>query len=117
LPDNFAGLNTLVFSFELVIAADRRIHGTSCEHVRIAAGTPERQRNRVLIVDDNSYVRELLSETFKREIVFEVCGATGNGREVLRIAKLLSPDLVIFYLSVPVMNGLNRNVPGLAPYG
>jgi len=65
------------------------------------------RRNRVLIVDDNCYVRELLSEIFKREIDFEICGEAGDGREALRIAQLLNPDLVILDLSMPVMNGLD----------
>ena len=71
------------------------------------SGTLGRRRNRVLIVDDNCYVRELLSEIFKRELDFEVCGEAGDGREAVHIAKLSNPDLVILDLSMPVMNGLD----------
>jgi two-component system chemotaxis response regulator CheB len=50
-------------------------------------------------VDDNCYVRELLSEIFKRELDFEVCGQAADGREAVHIAKLSNPDLVILDLS------------------
>jgi two-component system chemotaxis response regulator CheY len=71
------------------------------------SGTLRCRRNRVLIVDDNCYVRELLSEIFKRELDFEVCGEAGDGREAVHIAQLSNPDLVILDLSMPVMNGLD----------
>jgi PleD family two-component response regulator len=55
-------------------------------------------RNRVLIVDDNYSVRQALSEIFKREADFDVCGEAGNGHEAIRVAQLLSPDLIVLDL-------------------
>ena len=63
-------------------------------------------RNRVLIVDDNYSVRQALIEIFKREADFDVCGEAGNGHEAIRVAQLLSPDLIVLDLAMPVMNGL-----------
>jgi len=63
--------------------------------------------SRVLIVDDNSFVRQALSEIFKREADFDVCGEAANGHEAIRIAQLLSPDLIVLDLAMPVMNGLD----------
>jgi DNA-binding NarL/FixJ family response regulator len=64
-------------------------------------------RNRVLIVDDNYSVRQALIEIFKREADFDVCGEAGNGHEAIRVAQLLSPDLIVLDLAMPVMNGLD----------
>ena len=76
-------------------------------------------RSRVLIVDDNFFIRQILSEIFKREPDFEVCGEAANGNEALRVAQLLRPDLIVLDLAMPVMNGLDaarmlrRLMPGV----
>jgi DNA-binding NarL/FixJ family response regulator len=64
-------------------------------------------RKRVLIVDDNAFVRQALSEIFRHESDFDVCGVATNGREAVKSAPLLSPDLIVLDLAMPVMNGLD----------
>jgi two-component system chemotaxis response regulator CheY len=61
----------------------------------------------VLIVDDNAYVREALCELFKREEDFEVCGEAENGKDAIKKAQELRPDLIVLDLLMPVMNGLD----------
>jgi DNA-binding NarL/FixJ family response regulator len=57
----------------------------------------------------------VLSEIFKREADFAVCGEAANSHE----AVLLSPDLIVLDLAMPVMNGfdaarmLRRVMPGV----
>ena len=68
--------------------------------------TPPR-RSRVLIVDDNCFVRQALTALFKREADFYVCGEACNGQEAVRVAQLLGPDLIVLDLAMPVMNGLD----------
>jgi len=68
---------------------------------------PEGEPHRVLIVDDNCFVREMLSEIFRRELDFEVCGEAANGREAVHVARSSGPDLILLDLSMPVMNGLD----------
>lgn len=58
-------------------------------------------------MDDNSFVRQALTDIFKRESDFDVCGEAANGQEAVRIAQLLSPDLVVLDLAMPIMNGLD----------
>ena len=65
------------------------------------------RRSRVLIVDDNCFVRQALTEIFKREADFDVCGEACNGQEAVRVAQLLGPDLIVLDLAMPVMNGLD----------
>lgn len=64
-------------------------------------------RNAVLIVDDNVFVRHALCELFQREPDFEVCGVAENGREAIKEADRLHPDLIVLDFSMPVMNGLD----------
>lgn len=61
----------------------------------------------VLIVDDSAYVRQGLSELFKREAGVRVCGEAQNGKEAIQKAQELRPDLIVLDLSMPVMNGLD----------
>jgi DNA-binding NarL/FixJ family response regulator len=61
----------------------------------------------VLIVDDNTFVREALCELFQREADFEVCGEAENGKEAIEKARELQPDLIVLDFSMPVMNGFD----------
>lgn len=61
----------------------------------------------VLIVDDSSYIRQALCELFKQEADFLVCGEAENGKEAIKKAQELRPDLIVLDLSMPVMNGFD----------
>jgi DNA-binding NarL/FixJ family response regulator len=71
----------------------------------------------VLIVDDNTLIRQALCEMFTREADFEVCGEAENGQEAIEKAQQLHPDLVVMDLSMPVMNGIEAAsiLKGLMP--
>ena len=62
----------------------------------------------VLIVDDNSLVREGLRQLFTREGGFDVCAEAENGREAIEKAQQLHPDLIVTDLLMPVMDGLEE---------
>lgn len=72
-------------------------------------------RRRVLIVDDNSFVRQALTEIFNQEADFAVCGEAANGNEAIRKTQVLSPDLIVLDLAMPVMNGLDAMLKRLMP--
>jgi len=57
-------------------------------------------------VDDNYLCRKALVEVFRREGDFNVCGEAVNGRDAIRVARLLRPDLIVLDLVMPAMNGL-----------
>jgi DNA-binding NarL/FixJ family response regulator len=62
---------------------------------------------KVLIVDDNAFVRRALCAIFRRESDIEVCGEAENGRSAIQEAGRLHPDPVVLDLLMPVMNGLD----------
>ena len=75
---------------------------------------------RVLIVDDNATVRNLVRSSIERNREWEVCGEAENGRLAVEKVQQLHPDVVVLDLQMPVMNGLEaarqitRLVPNLA---
>jgi DNA-binding NarL/FixJ family response regulator len=59
---------------------------------------------RVLLADDQEQVRQTVAEIISEK--FQVVGLAENGRRALELAYLLSPDVVLLDVSMPVMNGL-----------
>jgi two-component system nitrate/nitrite response regulator NarL len=60
----------------------------------------------VLIVDDNSCIRQAVQKEFQCQSDFEVCGEAEDGKQALEKAQELRPELIVLDLSMPVMNGL-----------
>jgi DNA-binding NarL/FixJ family response regulator len=61
---------------------------------------------RVLIAEDHAAVREGMSLLISRAPDMEVVGEAADGREALRLARELLPDVVLMDISMPGMDGL-----------
>ncbi|HKB06992.1 MAG TPA: response regulator transcription factor [Candidatus Polarisedimenticolia bacterium] len=61
---------------------------------------------RVLVADDHAIVRQGLRAILDAEARIEVVGEAADGREAVRKALTLVPDIVIMDVSMPRMNGL-----------
>jgi DNA-binding NarL/FixJ family response regulator len=66
---------------------------------------PFRHRSRLLIADDHTLLAEAIKSVLEPE--FQVIGIVGNGRDLLRIAEEMKPDVVILDIGMPQLNGLN----------
>ncbi len=64
------------------------------------------QKNTILIVDDHALFREGLRAIIERNPRYEVVGEAGNGREAIRMAGKLKPDLALMDISLPDRSGL-----------
>ncbi|HET9215793.1 MAG TPA: response regulator transcription factor [Terriglobia bacterium] len=61
---------------------------------------------RILIADDHGIVRTGLRLQIERNEAFEVVGEASDGREAVRLAELLTPDIVIMDIAMPNLNGI-----------
>jgi len=60
----------------------------------------------VLLVDDNAVVRKGLRTLLETEGYVAVIGQARNGREAVKMAQMLQPDVTLMDIAMPVMNGL-----------
>lgn len=63
-------------------------------------------KQRILIVDDSSFVRRMLQDWASAEPDLEVVGVAKNGQEGIDLARSLKPDIVTLDVEMPVMTGL-----------
>ena len=61
---------------------------------------------RILIADDHGIVRTGLRLQLERNESFEVIGEAADGREAVRLAEELEPDIVIMDIAMPNLNGI-----------
>jgi len=62
---------------------------------------------RILIADDHGIVRTGLKLLLDRIPDIEVIGEASDGREAVRLAKSLEPNIVIMDIGMPLLNGLD----------
>lgn len=65
-----------------------------------------RKKIRILIADDSTVVRRLLSEVLGREPRIEVVGIASNGTEVVQLFSRVQPDVVLLDVELPDMDGV-----------
>lgn len=62
--------------------------------------------SKVLIVDDHKIVGDSIGYTLEANAHFHVIGSASNGRDAIKMAEKLRPDLVLMDVSMPDMNGI-----------
>ena len=64
------------------------------------------EKKRIVIAEDHTILREGLKSLLSLNAELVVVGEAQDGREAVRIASELKPDLVLMDLSMPRMNGI-----------
>ena len=61
---------------------------------------------RIQLADDHQMVRKGIKTLLEDEPGFQVAGEAENGREAIRLAKTLVPDVIVMDLAMPELNGI-----------
>jgi len=96
---------------------------TSGEIGFVSSGMPgvpqenKANRFRILIADDHEIVRRGIRALLEKHPGWEVCGEAGDGREAVKCAVGLKPDLVLLDIGMPNLNGLDaaRQIVAASP--
>jgi signal transduction histidine kinase/CheY-like chemotaxis protein len=75
------------------------------EHVVVTTPRTAERTPRILVVDDDPNIRELLMQEFT-ESGYQV-DVAGNGREALQVVRRDRPDLIVLDVMMPEMNGFD----------
>jgi DNA-binding NarL/FixJ family response regulator len=62
---------------------------------------------RVLLADDHAVIREGLAALLSAQSDITVVGSAANGREALKAARELKPDVVVMDVAMPELNGID----------
>lgn len=76
-------------------------------------------RIKILVADDHPVVRKGITACLARQEKVEIIGEAADGREAVRKARELKPDLILMDINMPHMSGLavtellSRELPGI----
>ncbi len=75
------------------------------------------KRPRILLADDHKMLGDALKELLEPR--YEIVGLVSDGRELLKVAEKLRPDVIVLDIAMPHLNGLdagrqlNKLMPGV----
>ena len=76
-------------------------------HADLSPGEPARERKaRILIVEDNAVVRDVLRGIMRQDADLIVVGEAANGENAIDLAEKLRPDLVCLDVLLPGLDGI-----------
>lgn len=62
---------------------------------------------KVLVVDDDQAIRDMVRDVVETEPGWAIAGEATDGREAIRLAEEIQPDLVVLDLMLPLMSGID----------
>jgi len=69
--------------------------------------TPKSPHLRIVLVEDDPTIRLFLKETVEQQLGHEVIGEADSGTDMVRIVLDKEPDVVVFDIHLPRLNGLD----------
>ena len=77
----------------------------------------------ILLADDQKAIRDILTTLIGRQPGMDVVAVAENGRDALKLARELRPDVVVMDINMPVLNGIDatrlivNELPGIKVLG
>jgi response regulator NasT len=62
---------------------------------------------KIVVVEDDNTVRQFLKDVLENQLHHQVIGEAATGTDMVRTALALEPDLIVFDIHLPRMNGLD----------
>ena len=62
---------------------------------------------RVLVADDQKAMRDIVTGLIGRQPGMDVVAVAENGRDAVKLARELRPDVVVMDINMPVLNGID----------
>jgi two-component system response regulator NreC len=62
---------------------------------------------RILVVDDQPYIRRAVRSLLESQNNWVVCGEAADGIEAIAKTEELNPDVIVMDMSIPKLNGLD----------
>ena len=62
---------------------------------------------RVLVADDQKTMRDIVTGLIGRQPGMDVVAVAENGRDAVKLARELRPDVVVMDINMPVLNGID----------
>lgn len=63
-------------------------------------------RIRILLADDHTVVRQGFRAILGQQSDMEIVGEAGNGRDAMKLAQDLTPDVIVMDVAMPELNGI-----------
>src|SRR5436309_5441497 len=98
LPEAFGGY-PLAYAIAMLATAEQQL--------AYMLSRNQGMKYRVLIADDHAIMREGVRALLLSDGSVEVVAAVDNGRDAVRLAVALKPDLAVMELTMPPMDGLS----------
>ena len=75
------------------------------ENYSVISELSESQEIRILLVDDQSFVRQFISKSLKNVSDLNIVGTADNGQQAIEQVEKLQPNMVLMDLEMPEMDG------------
>jgi PAS domain S-box-containing protein len=82
------------------------IEGSHPAEFIIAPISKEKQKIRVMLVDDHAVMRQGLSSLLGHQTDIEIVGEAEDGQAAVELARAINPDVILMDISMPKMNGI-----------
>ena len=99
-------LSLSIFDSSLIVMVIIGLYMLAEKHMQFNVNSFKKSQKKILLVEDETLVRELIQNKLKDEQPFQITHEAKNGKEALSLLKDHKFDMVITDIDMPEMNGI-----------